>query len=196
MGISEVIDLLSLIINTILTISIFKITQNNSKNHQEYEKKINKKQLELQEKQQKIDIFPYRRNTCLNLFKVFQQVGILQRILNDNLLEKRNLEESLNILNDILKSNSFDVSEFFLSIKESKYIFPEHVYLAINEVNKEYDKLLATIKIHETLVKNLEDTLIENEKEDFVKNIKKHVNNIMMNADFLNNIVDEYMNIT
>lgn len=190
-----IIDILSLIINSILTIVIIYNTQKNASNQQKYEEKMNMQQLRIQEKQQKIDIFPYRRNVYLNLFKIFQQSLLLNNLIDDKMLKDKSVGECIEIYKTIININPVDSNEIFLSFKEAKYIFPDYIYSAINRVNNEYDNLLAFIQIHETLNKNLAEEQMDELKNDFINNIKNRINNIIKDANYLNENIHEYMKI-
>lgn len=69
---SGIINMISVAISAILTYIIISQTRKISRNQNELEKKMNDQQMTIQKRQIRVDIFPYKREIYLNLFKVLE----------------------------------------------------------------------------------------------------------------------------
>lgn len=186
----------SMIVELVLTIIIIFQTHKNAKNQQELEIKFNEQQQMMQEKQYRIDTLPFKREIYINLYKIFQRTQIIKDIVKISLLKEKTLKEIGEIYECIDDVDIIDSSKVMLSLKEAEYIFPKNIYSSIKCVEKAYDEMVSTFKICKTLSSIFQDPeSIEEIKQENIDKISNNIEIILKNANFLTNIIPEYIKI-
>lgn len=191
MGCAEIISLIDVIITTVLTGVIIWQTYRLHKKQQELEERINNSQLEMQQKQLRLEIYNYRRTVYSHLIRVFDFCSRFQR-LYDMFDEKDDMVQKF-LLSFKVSCSDYSKWEFDFeeAINNAKHIFDNNLYLKIEEVFRSFEIVINIKEIAESDIKS---------GANFVKYIVsesiKIIESINIQKDTILDMLDEELNVS
>lgn len=191
MGCAEIISLIDVIITTVLTGVIIWQTYSLHKKQQELEERINNSQLEMQQKQLRLEIYNYRRTVYSHLIRVFDFCSRFQR-LYDMFDEKDDMVQKF-LLSFKVSCSDYSKWEFDFeeAINNAKHIFDNNLYLKIEEVFRSFEIVINIKEIAESDIKS---------GVNFVKYIVsesiKIIESINIQKDTILDMLDEELNVS
>lgn len=189
-------SILSLVINSGLTLFIIFQTFSLAKKQSKQELEINKQQEELQKRQIRLNTFEYKNKIYYALHKVFQMTGEIQTLYPVMKLDDKDMRELYEIFSSFINVLKIDVSEFLWLFKQAEYILPNNIVPSVNEISKKFDKLTGEINKFKIFSTILTQDEISTEKQNMLNNICSSVEQINKNVQFINSVMPRELDIS
>ena len=142
-----IVSIGSFIVTTVLTIYIIRQTTRLNKRQQNLERMINQSQIEMQQRQLKLDVYEYRREVYLGLTKIFNLCSSIKRLMDELKIDAFEPDEFVLILENEMSENVGDGSDIVYSLKESKHLFNAEIFNRIKIVDENFKAILSCITI-------------------------------------------------
>lgn len=188
---------LGAIIMAILTYRIISQTNYLNQKQTEFEARINQEQLEMQKRQIRIDIFPYRRELYLNLSKVIAFSSFLTENIYtlDDLYEK-SCDDIFHIYESCKDQFIGDVQKVTRSLSESEYLLSEEIIICGLDIWKAFEDVCGRFIFLESVAYSLPIDKIEETKIHNIKQIEKSCEIINSHAGTIKYKIPDELNIS
>lgn len=158
------ISTLEMIITAVLTFIIIYQTRKNNNAVQKLEKQISDRDVDLQRKQLKLELFPYKREIYRNLISVFSFCEMYENLDRKISLKDKSAKQLYDIVDAIREQMGIDKYNIRKDLLESKYIFPERIANEIINTANRFEEFSSSFSI----LRTMDDQLTEEEKEEII----------------------------
>lgn len=197
---SNLVNILELIVSSILTICIIYQTWKLNKKQQELEKGINKQQLEMQNRQQKIDAYPYKREVYFYVCSVIELCHRFNEMQKEIDLNKLSCEEIVKTLEIFQKQYVPDTSKALWVMQEARHLFSEKSSRIILQIKKNYDDMCASLFLPQSIEKYLGpielDEKVDEQKRYSLDRAINACNEILQHSKYVYEILPKEFNIS
>ena len=153
-----------MIITAVLTFIIIYQTRKNNNAVQKLEKQISDRDVDLQRKQLKLELFPYKREIYRNLISVFSFCEMYENLDRKISLKDKSAKQLYDIVDAIREQMGIDKYNIRKDLLESKYIFPERIANEIINTANRFEEFSSSFSI----LRTMDDQLTEEEKEEII----------------------------
>ena len=153
-----------MIITAVLTFIIIYRTKKNNDAVQKLEKQISDRDVDLQRKQLKLELFPYKREIYRHLISVFSFCEMYENLDRKISLKDKSAKQLYDIVDTIREQIGIDKNNIRKDLLESKYIFPERISAEIINLANRFEELFSSF----SLLRTLDEQLSEKEKEEIL----------------------------
>lgn len=195
-GVSGIVNIIGVLISFILTFTIINQTKNLSKSQSELEKKLSEQQNMIRKRQIRIDVFPYKREIYLNLFKVLEFTNFLETNIFKLKLEEKSGKELYTIYNMAKDTFLGDTITIMQSLRESEYILPPNISPTILQIHRHLDEICSNFIALGTLQDIIPAELLDESKIEIISSIKGNCSEINTKVNFIQSIMPNELNIS
>ena len=153
-----------MIITAVLTFIIIYQTKKNNDAVQKLEKQISNRDVDLQRKQLKLELFPYKREIYRHLLSVFSFCEMYEDLDRKISLKDKSAKQLYDIVDTIREQMGIDKNNIRKDLLESKYIFPERIANEIINTANRFEEFSSSFSI----LRTMDDQLTEEEKEEII----------------------------
>ena len=186
---------LNVIILGTLTFIIIIQTKKNTENQILLEERITKYQNKLQLRQLKIDIFPYKREIFLNLYKVLEFSNHISSVLFQLDLESKSTKDIYDMFNTSKDVYNVDFYIVIRSLREAEYILPSNISSTVLEICRSFDEMCSSFLVMGSVEKIFDDSKVQEIKLHNLNRIKERCKHIESKNSFIQSIFPSEINI-
>lgn len=184
------------IITAVLTYIIIHQTGRLNKEQAILEERMNEQQMALQKRQIKVDIFPYKRELFLNLFRVTDFTNFLTNSFNTLNLSEKTCEQLHKLYEMSMEQYLGDQQKIFHSLREAEYILPKNVTPTVTKILVSFDDICSRFIAFKTFAAILTKDEIEKIKIQNLLEIKKLCEEINSKVGYIQSIMPHELYIS
>ena len=164
------------------------------------QEKINEQQKTIQKRQIKVELFPYKRELYLNLYKVLEFSNALaENILTLDLNEKKS--EAIFAIYEIARSQYLgDIQIIIRSLLEADYILPHNISPTVNSIRVSFDDIVARFLTIKTLSQYFDKEISQEKMKEILEHnlagVKKSAELINSRTPFILSTMPEELDIS
>ena len=186
---SDWISIVDASVTALLTFIIIFQTHKLNKKQLEFEEKVNQRDVDLQKRQIQIDTFQYKREVYTNTFAVFECCNALKDFMSKLDLSIRSGREITEMFSLIQEKYIPDPKSTLWSLREAEFILPSNLSEPILKIRTCYDNMASDFISLGTIESVLTDIELEKvfpeSKIEILQNAFKNCNEILSYVQFI-----------